>query len=63
MPVGILEDGQTFKEICHDRRLDIILEAIAEQGWACMPDLRRIVLNTAMRSEREQNLGAAGPRQ
>ena len=38
---------------------DSILEAIAEQGWAFMPELLRIVLNAAMRSEREQHLGAA----
>ena len=38
---------------------DTILEAIAEQGWAFMPKLLRIVLNAAMRSEREQHLGAA----
>lgn len=38
---------------------DSILEAIAEQGWGFMPELLRIVLNAAMRSEREQHLGAA----
>jgi transposase-like protein len=38
---------------------EAMLEQIAEQGFAFIPELLRIVLNAAMRSEREHHLGAA----
>jgi len=34
------------------------LEQIAEQGLNILPELVRIVINTAMQAEREQYLGA-----
>ena len=36
-----------------------MLEQIAEQGLGILPELVRIVINTAMQAEREQYLGAA----
>lgn len=36
-----------------------LLEQIAEQGLGILPELMRIVINTAMQAEREQYLGAA----
>lgn len=38
---------------------DSLLEQIAEQGLSILPELVRIVINTAMQAEREQYLGAA----
>lgn len=38
---------------------DTLLEQIAEQGLDILPELIRIVINTAMQAEREQYLGAA----
>ena len=38
---------------------DSLLEQIAEQGLGILPELVRIVINTAMQAEREQYLGAA----
>jgi len=38
---------------------DSLLEQIAEQGLNILPELVRIVINTAMQAEREQYLGAA----
>jgi transposase-like protein len=36
-----------------------LLEQIAEQGLGVLPELVRIVINTAMQAEREAYLGAA----
>ena len=38
---------------------DSLLEQIAEQGLGILPELVRIVINTAMQAEREAYLGAA----
>jgi len=38
---------------------DTLLEQIAEQGLSILPELVRIVINTAMQAEREAYLGAA----
>ena len=38
---------------------DSLLEQIAEQGLSILPELVRIVINTAMQAEREAYLGAA----
>ena len=38
---------------------DSLLEQIAEQGLGILPELARIVVNTAMQAEREAYLGAA----
>jgi len=38
---------------------DSLLEQIAEEGLGILPELIRIVINTAMQAEREQYLGAA----
>ncbi len=37
---------------------DSLLEQIAEEGLGILPELIRIVINTAMQAEREQYLGA-----
>ncbi len=47
----------TYRENC--TLPESLLEQIAEQGLGVLPELVRIVINTAMQAEREQYLGAA----
>ena len=50
-------DIMTYRENC--TLPQSLLEQIAEQGLSVLPELVRIVINTAMQAEREQYLGAA----
>ena len=36
-----------------------IMEQIAQEGFDCLPDLIRVMINTAMQAERQQYMGAA----
>ena len=47
----------TYRENC--TLPESLLEQVAEQGLGVLPELVRIVINTAMQAEREQYLGAA----
>ena len=47
----------TYRENC--TLPESLLEQVAEQGLSVLPELVRIVINTAMQAEREQYLGAA----
>ena len=47
----------TYRENC--TLPESLLEQIAEQGLSVLPELVRIVVNTAMQAEREAYLGAA----
>ncbi len=37
---------------------EVVLERICEEGFDALPELIRIIMNTAMRIEREKHLGA-----
>src|SRR5689334_6578325 len=53
------ESPLTFASSLSDALLESVLEQLVAGGFAALPDAIRVLMNAAMRAERQQFLGAA----